>query len=572
MFLISWNVAGLSTTFKRIQADYSQQNVDANPTNKKLPCNHSLSYYFERHGSPDIICLQEHKIPLTQLRSRSEPISASSIEGYESFWSCCVDPKRKGLNGTVTYAKTGTVASANGKPFDNSELDNQGRCVMTDHGRFVVFNVYVPANGGMSLQYKIRFLQALRKAMKEQREMGKKVVLVGDLNISHKGEDVHWSRRMIHVPSIIQELKSLKMDQAKEQSSIQKWKTDLYGCWDKIKGALSTIEAVPVTTKNITTGTTFEKFRSKVTIIEGNKSIFIGNSESTKEDALACFFFPRQTFLDETLQKEVVCQEENSIPLGTLIELMSKIGKVDWNESTVQVIAQSPEALSKSSPTIDWFNTILESDKMIDTFRFLYPDVRGRFTCWNQQFNRRFENIGSRIDYAIIDSSIREYLDNGLDQNLRCCNLDNTQSYGTDEAALHAATASGQFQGAGFGGGGISSVSQKVLDTQFGARHTGIIYTPPSYSDHVAISLLLKEEWGKDHLRRDLTLTSDSATKRSQPHKGQQKISSFFGTEVPNNLGTSVKRKLSSTDKQNKKSASLNKKKGILRHFGSSVK
>lgn len=564
MFLISWNVAGLSTTFQRIQADYSAQST--NPTGKKLPCNHSLAYYFERHGSPDIICLQEHKIPLTQLRSRSEPVSASSIEGYESFWSCCVDPKKKGLNGTVTYAKIGTVVSANGKPFDDDELDNQGRCIMTNHGKFVVFNVYVPANGGMSLQYKIRFLQALRKAMKEQRDMGKKVILVGDLNISHKGEDVHWSRRTIHVPSIIEEMKSFRMDPTKEQQTIHKWKLDLDRCWDKITEVLSTIKAVPVTTKNISTGATFEKFRAKITVDDGKRSIFIGNSESTKEDALACYFFPRQTFCDDALRKEVVCREENAVPLGTLIELMSKIDKVDWNDSVIQEIAQSPEALSKSSPTIDWLNTILESDNMIDAFRLLHPNVRGRFTCWNQQFNRRFENMGSRIDYTLIDSSIREYLDEGPGQNLRCCNLKSSQNYDTDDAALHAATASGQFQGAGFGGGGISSVSQRVLDTQFGARHTGIIYTPPSYSDHVAISLLLKKEWGEDNSMGDLTLTNDTATKKSQPHKGQQQISSFFGTGNVRNKTS--KRKLSLTDKQRKKLGPITKKSGILHHFG----
>ena len=50
----------------------------------------------------------------------------------------------------------------------------------------------------------------------------------------------------------------------------------------------------------------------------------------------------------------------------------------------------------------------------------------------------------------MIDKSIAPYIDH---QNikLRCCNYNN-DDFNTDEAALHAATASFQFQGASFDG------------------------------------------------------------------------------------------------------------------------
>jgi len=67
------------------------------------------------------------------------------VEGYESFWSCCVDPKQKGFHGVVTYAKIGTVIAADSAPLGSAELDTQGRVCMTDHGYFVVFNVYAPS-------------------------------------------------------------------------------------------------------------------------------------------------------------------------------------------------------------------------------------------------------------------------------------------------------------------------------------------------------------------------------------------------------------------------------------------
>jgi hypothetical protein len=150
------------------------------------------------------------------------------------------------------------------------------------------------------------------------------------------------------------------------------------------------------------------------------------------------------------------------------------------------------------------------------------------FTVWNQYTNRRYENEGTRIDYILVSRDFSPHLDAGKDGVLRCCNFPSTE-YESEEAALHAATASGKFSAPSFGGGGIATAESDALDTQFGPRSTGIIYTPPSYSDHVATSLLLNEDGAQKYFRTDLTLeTKDSSTKKSQPHKVQQSISSFF--------------------------------------------
>merc|ERR1719148_608290 len=79
---------------------------------------------------------------------------------------------------------------------------------MTDHGDFVVFNVYAPSGGTMPLSYKMKFLNALRRVMKYQREKrGKKVMLVGDLNIVHHREDTHWEYRSVHIDRVLREVK-----------------------------------------------------------------------------------------------------------------------------------------------------------------------------------------------------------------------------------------------------------------------------------------------------------------------------------------------------------------------------
>lgn len=161
MLIISWNVAGWSHTVHRITDAYSSsatitaQQQEEGSNSKLLPPPSSscktaaLQYYLHRH-QVDILCLQEHKIPLSQLSSRSEPRQCSTIDGYESFWSCCVSNEKYkcGFNGVVTYVKKSSVSvvKANGtNVLGIPELDAQGRCLMTDHGSFVIFNVYVPA-------------------------------------------------------------------------------------------------------------------------------------------------------------------------------------------------------------------------------------------------------------------------------------------------------------------------------------------------------------------------------------------------------------------------------------------
>ena len=88
MLILSWNVAGLSTTVNRIHEAYggstptkaddeNQKNVasaaKAAPNNQQAQHpSTSIASYFQRHNA-DIVCLQEHKIPKQQLSSRSEP-------------------------------------------------------------------------------------------------------------------------------------------------------------------------------------------------------------------------------------------------------------------------------------------------------------------------------------------------------------------------------------------------------------------------------------------------------------------------------------------------------------------
>ena len=219
-----------------------------------------------------------------------------------------------------------------------------------------------------------------------------------------------------------------------------------------------------------------------------------------------------------------------------------------------------------------------------------------RFTCWNQFTNRRYENEGTRIDYTIIDRSLLRHLDyqstgGNIDPSsmLRCpCpSLDPL----SERAALCAATSNGRFQPVSYQGEGIMEPSQDALDSQFGPPHTGMVYTPPSFSDHIGVSILFRDTMFPSlHNRTNvggncnsietnavglvLNDKSSVATRKAQPHKKQKSLASYFQTQprgersVSGSASISARKLATHTSKASK----LNRKRKagtILSHFQS---
>ena len=47
----------------------------------------------------------------------------------------------------------------------------------------------------------------------------------------------------------------------------------------------------------------------------------------------------------------------------------------------------------------------------IDTFRYKYPDVTGKYSWWSYMFHAREKNAGWRIDYFIVSESLKEKIE-----------------------------------------------------------------------------------------------------------------------------------------------------------------
>lgn len=179
----------------------------------------------------DIICFQETKL------SREE-VTADLImaEGYESFFSCTstLGRGRLGYSGVATFCRVSSafsstevalpVAAEEGftglleyfhkanftkKKFlldistkvdtlegftheDLLKVDSEGRCIITDHGHFVLFNIYGPraeSDDTERIDFKLNFFKLLQKRWEAYLRQGKRVFVVGDLNIAPSAID-----------------------------------------------------------------------------------------------------------------------------------------------------------------------------------------------------------------------------------------------------------------------------------------------------------------------------------------------------------------------------------------------
>ena len=175
----------------------------------------------------DIICFQEVKMARGRI-----PEHMAVVDGWHAFFS--FSRKRQGYSGVVTYVKkttatpikaeegfTGMLAAssttqhpsahanatsigeysamyAEMDPVTLKALDSEGRCVVTDHERFVLFNFYMPnapsatkenPDDTSRLEYKLLFYKALQLRVEALVAAGRNVIIVGDVNACHKPID-----------------------------------------------------------------------------------------------------------------------------------------------------------------------------------------------------------------------------------------------------------------------------------------------------------------------------------------------------------------------------------------------
>ncbi|CAL8462978.1 g2512 [Coccomyxa elongata] len=165
----------------------------------------------------DIICIQETKL---SRKDMDDLQNFALADGWSSFFAFCTH--RSGYSGVATFCRAstaqplaaeeglaGTVGPQNdlmaregvtrmhSDPSDKfwdryrredlEMIDNQGRCVITDHGAFVLFNCYGPAVTNITndrFAFKMQFYEVLQHRIEGVLHAGRPSVVAGDLNIA----------------------------------------------------------------------------------------------------------------------------------------------------------------------------------------------------------------------------------------------------------------------------------------------------------------------------------------------------------------------------------------------------
>jgi exodeoxyribonuclease III len=136
-----------------------------------------VASFLERER-PDVLCLQELKATLPQI-----PETLADLNQYWGYWH-----GSKGYSGVSLHVHKEHCADQ--PKFWHPEFDHETRIVVADMGALSVASIYVP-NGGKNYQAKLAFLRALEDYVAAIRNVGRPMVICGDLNVARTENDVH---------------------------------------------------------------------------------------------------------------------------------------------------------------------------------------------------------------------------------------------------------------------------------------------------------------------------------------------------------------------------------------------
>lgn len=174
MKIISWNVNGIKSTEKDLLELISSE-------------------------KPDVIGIQEVKSHPDTLG-----FELKMIPGYSAVWNW--HRARNGYSGVCIFYKADLGVSATHISMGEDRFDVEGRYSQIDIDDYSIINIYFPfGGGGFDRQdYKMDFNRKVSEIVKTLKKKGRKVILMGDVNIAHQPIDifdpVRFQNRSVFLP------------------------------------------------------------------------------------------------------------------------------------------------------------------------------------------------------------------------------------------------------------------------------------------------------------------------------------------------------------------------------------
>ncbi len=141
---------------------------------------------------PEVIALQETKLPSSGPKKKHLEIFEEIFPGYEIVWNCSVEPARKGYAGTLFLYKNDLIPTVTfpkiGAP---GTMDYEGRIITLEFEDFYLTQVYTPNAGENLVRLEDRQVWDIKYAdYLVELDHKKPVIATGDFNVAHKEIDL----------------------------------------------------------------------------------------------------------------------------------------------------------------------------------------------------------------------------------------------------------------------------------------------------------------------------------------------------------------------------------------------
>lgn len=177
MKLISWNIDSLNAAL-------------TSDSNRAVLSRKVLDTIIKK--DPDVIALQETKLPAKGPTKKHKEHLAEYFKGYDYVWRSSQEPARKGYAGTMFLYKDKYSPQVFYPEIQAPDtMDLEGRIITLDFEEFYLTQVYTPNAGDGLNRLKERqvwdekYAEYLQKLDKE-----KPVLATGDFNVAHKEIDL----------------------------------------------------------------------------------------------------------------------------------------------------------------------------------------------------------------------------------------------------------------------------------------------------------------------------------------------------------------------------------------------
>lgn len=170
--ILSWNVNGMRSVLRK-----------------------GFLEWFEK-ARPDILCLQETRVYPDDLTAEQR-----APKGYTSYW---MPAEKKGYSGVGVYVKKEPLSVS---PLGKKEFDAEGRVQLIEYKDYTIVNAYFPNSQPerRRIDYKLKFVSAIKRLCNKLVRNGTHVILCGDYNIAHREIDLARPKQNENNPGYLPE-------------------------------------------------------------------------------------------------------------------------------------------------------------------------------------------------------------------------------------------------------------------------------------------------------------------------------------------------------------------------------